>query len=303
VPEQEFLITDEEGDGQRLDVFLAPRIPRHSRSRIQGLIREGKVRVDGQRHKASFRLQAGERIQIFYDLEEAEELVPEDIPLKVLFRDEEILILDKPSGLVIHSGAGQKHHTLVHALLFHFPEISGVGPKDRPGIVHRLDKETSGVMVVALRSDAFRQLQTQFKARKVEKTYLGLARGRITQPEGRIDWPIGRHPKHGERISIRTEKPREAVTHYTVRKLYSDATYLEIKPVTGRMHQIRVHMAAAGHPLLGDTRYGRRASKPKCPRLFLHAHRLAFSHPRSGERLSFESPLPPDLQAYLDALS
>lgn len=297
------MITAEEGEGLRLDVFLASRLPGLSRSQVQGLIREGKVRVNGESQKPSFRIQAGERIHVSHEKKTFEGIVPEDIPLKIIYRDNEILILDKPSGLVIHTGAGQKRHTLTHALLFHFPEIAGVGPEDRPGIVHRLDKETSGVMVVALRPDAFTSLQLQFKAREVEKTYLGLVKGRILQPEGRIDIPIGRHPRRRERISVTTEKPRDALTCYSVRKRYSHATYLEIKPVTGRMHQIRVHLSAAGHPLLGDSRYGGRKSAPKCPRLFLHAHRLSLIHPRSGERVTFESPLPSDLQGYLDSLT
>ena len=303
MPEKYFLVTPEEGQGQRVDVFLAPRLPDLSRSQIKGLIRAGNILIDGKPRKPSYKLKAEERISLVYSLEESLKLVPEEIPLSIIYRDEDILVLDKPAGLVVHIGAGHKSHTLVHALLFHFPKIADVGPRERPGIVHRLDKETSGVMVVALQPSSFSQLQHQFKARDVEKIYLGLAKGRILHPEGRIDWPIGRHPKRGDRISIKSDKPRDALTLYRVRKLHAEATFLEIKPVTGRMHQIRVHLAAAGHPLVGDSRYGGRKTNPPCPRLFLHATSLSFNHPRSQERMTFESPLPPDLQDYLEKLA
>ncbi len=302
MPEKSFLVTADEGEGQRIDVFLVPKLSDLSRSRIKSLIENEEILIDGKVRKSSYRLKEGEIVRVEYSLEVSEGLVPEEIPLSIVYRDDDILVLNKPAGLVIHTGAGHKHHTLVHALLFHFPEIACVGPQERPGIVHRLDKETSGVMVVALQSGAFYPLQRQFKAREVEKTYLGLARGRILHQAGQIDWPIGRHPKHGEKISIRSDKPRDALTLYSVRQLYREATFLEIKPVTGRMHQIRVHLSAAGHPLVGDSRYGSRKADPKCPRIFLHATRLSFNHPRSQDRMTFESPLPPDLQTYLDTL-
>ncbi|NOR14169.1 MAG: RluA family pseudouridine synthase [Candidatus Aminicenantes bacterium] len=303
MPKKSLLVSADKGEGQRLDVFLAPKLSDLSRSRIKSLIENENVLIDGKIRKSSYRLKKGESIRVEYSFEASEGIVPEDIPLSILYRDEDILVLNKPAGLVIHTGAGHKRHTLVHALLFHFPEIASVGPQERPGIVHRLDKETSGVLVVALRPSVFSHLQQQFKVREVEKTYLGLVKGRILHPKGQIEWPIGRHPKHGERISIRSDKPRDALTFYSVRQLYREATFLEIKPVTGRMHQIRVHLSAAGHPLLGDSRYGSRKADPKCPRLFLHATRLSFHHPRSQDRMTFESPLPPDLQAYLDTLT
>jgi 23S rRNA pseudouridine1911/1915/1917 synthase len=303
VTDKSFLVTAEEGEGQRIDVFLSSNLSDLSRSRIKGLIEDEKISIDGKVRKSSYKLKIGEIVRVEYLVESNEGLVPEDIPLAIIYQDADILVLNKPAGMVIHTGAGHKHHTLVHALLFHFPEISGVGPQERPGIVHRLDKETSGVMVVALKSSAFSGLQQQFKAREVKKTYLGLVKGRILHQEGQLDWPIGRHPKHGERISIKSDKPRDALTFYSVCKRYRETTFLEINPVTGRMHQIRVHLSAAGHPLVGDSRYGSRKTDPGCPRLFLHATRLSFNHPGSHEQMTFEAPLPSDLQSYLDRLT
>ncbi len=303
MPEEIFLVTADDGEGQRIDIFLALKLADLSRSRIKNLIENDKISVDGKARKSSYKLKAEELVRVEYSIEVTEGLIPEDIPLSIIYLDEDILVLNKPAGLVIHTGAGHTRHTLVHALLFHFPEIASVGPQERPGIVHRLDKETSGVMVAALKSGAFSRLQKQFKERVVEKTYLGLVKGKVLHPEGRIDWPIGRHPKHGERISIRSDRPRDALTLYTVRQVYKESTFLEIKPVTGRMHQIRVHLSAAGHPIVGDSRYGSRKADPRCPRLFLHATCLSLNHPRTQERMTFESPLPPDLQAYLDTLT
>jgi 23S rRNA pseudouridine1911/1915/1917 synthase len=188
----------------------------------------------------------------------------------------------------------------VNALLHHFADIADVGPEERPGIVHRLDKETSGLMVVARSQVAYMELQRQFKLRTVEKIYLGLVWGKITKLKGTIEWPVGRHVKHGERMSVKTKKPRSAETRFKVLRRFQRYTLLEIKPITGRTHQIRVHFATSGHPIVGDTRYGKKKSKGHIPRLFLHAHRLSFFHPVSKERMVFLSPLPHELKKFLN---
>ena len=277
-------MTHDQGVNQRLDFFLAKKIRDISRSQIQRLVEEGSVRVNGQTTKSSYKLKPGDRIHIEYKPQKSEKTEPEKIPLHILYKDKDILIIEKPSGLVVHPGAGVRGGTLVNALLYHFPEVKGVGPEERAGIVHRLDKDTSGVMVVARTTKAYRHLQQQFKEKKVEKLYLGLAWGKMPQKSGKITWPIGRHPKHGERISIKTRKPRRAETLFTVLREYEESTYLEITPITGRTHQIRVHLSYIGHPIIADEIYGSKysaklAKKIGLKRQFLHAHRLEFTHP------------------------
>jgi 23S rRNA pseudouridine1911/1915/1917 synthase len=302
VPRLEFPVTAGSGGGARLDVFLAENIAGLTRSQIKKLIGEGAVRVQGEIRRAGFKLRGGDRVVVEYETRNPERLEPQDIPIKVLYKDVDIVVLDKPSGLVVHPGAGNQAGTLANALVCHFPEVAAVGPPDRPGIVHRLDKETSGVMVVARTQRAYESLLRQFKRRDVWKTYLGLAEGKISAPEGRITWPLGRHAREGKKISVRSRHPKPAETFFTVLRAFKDSTLLEIRPVTGRTHQIRVHMAAAGHPIAGDSLYGRKKKGVKVPRLFLHAHTLSFIHPASGERLTFASELPPDLEAVLQNL-
>ncbi len=295
-------MSETEGAGRRIDAFLAESLRDVSRARVQRLITGGDVLVDGGPVKASHRLVEGEKVTIRLTREMKEKPGPEDMPLEILHEDRDIILVDKPSGLVVHPGAGRRSQTLVNALLYRFPDLAGLEPEDRPGIVHRLDKETSGVMVVARSPRALIDLQQQLKNREVDKRYLGLVWGKIRHAEGLLSWPIGRHARHRDRISIKTDKPREAETRYRLLQAYQEFAYLEIHPLTGRTHQIRVHMAAAGHPLVGDSRYGRRGGKGPSPRLFLHAATLKFRHPGSGERVEFSSPLPPDLQAVLDGV-
>lgn len=302
MPKREFLTTPLSGLNQRLDVFLSERINELTRSQIQRFIEERRVKVDGVARKSSYKLKSGEKVEVEYELASPPKIKPENIPVDVLYSDDHIAIIDKPPGMVVHPGAGKRHHTLINTLLYRFPDLKEVGPEERPGIVHRLDKETSGLMVVARSLKAYELLQQQFRKREVEKTYLGLVWGRMPEKKGKISWPIGRHVKHGERISVKTKKPREAETYYFVQREYEEYSLLEIKPLTGRTHQIRVHMAASGHPLAGDTRYGRRKSKPSIPRLFLHASRLSFIHPETQEKVEFSSPLPPGLKKFLDKL-
>ena len=302
MPKKEFLATPLSGINQRLDVFLSERISELTRSQIQKMIEAKRVRVNGVVSKSNHRLKEGERVEIEYELPEPERIQPEDIPLDMVYSDNTILVVEKPSGMVVHPGAGNRTHTLVNALLFHFPDIEIVGPEERAGIVHRLDKETSGLMVIARNGNAYSQLQRQFKRREVEKLYLGLVWGKMPEKKGEFTWPIGRHVKHGERISVSTKKPKDALTQYSVQKEYEEFTLLEIRPLTGRTHQIRVHLAASGHPLVGDTRYGRRKTKIRVTRLFLHASWLSFMHPETEQRIEFSSPMPKDLKDYLDKL-
>ncbi|MGD9345626.1 MAG: RluA family pseudouridine synthase [Candidatus Aminicenantes bacterium] len=296
-------MTDESGENHRLDLFLCAKLDGWSRAKVQRFILKGRVLVDGKRRRPSYKLKRDEKIVIDVTVRKAGPLKPENIPLTVIHEDPHLVVIDKPSGMVVHPGAGGETNTLANALLFRFPDVKGIGPKEKPGIVHRLDRETSGVILIARTPMAYQELQRQFKAREVEKLYLGLVWGKMPDEEGKITWSIGRHAKHGERMSIKTDKPRVAETSYRVKKTLGEFTLLEIRPLTGRTHQIRVHMAASGHPVVGDPRYGRTKVSSGCPRLFLHAHRITIAHPRSGERVSFQSPLPRDLNQFLEELS
>lgn len=300
---REFLITSDFGQSQRLDCFLSDRLKGWSRSQVQRLIAEGRALVNGAPKKPGYRLKIHEKVVVDDTPHTFDSLAPENIPLKVIYQDAHLIAIDKPSGMVVHPGAGNRAHTLVSALLHHFPEIEGIGPEEKPGIVHRLDKETSGVILVARTEKAYQELQRQFKARAVTKIYLGLVWGKVSREEGRITWAIGRHMKHGERMSVKTNKPRVAETHYRVIKQLGEVTLLELRPVTGRTHQIRVHLSASGHPVVGDSRYGRKKAGFGDPRLFLHAHRLSVIHPATGKKMTFKSPLPSDLLNFLTKIS
>lgn len=300
MPKADFIVTAEAGGGTRLDVFLADNLPGLSRSQVRKVIDGGGARVGSYARRAGYKLKAGDRVAVEYDAPAPEgALLPENIPIKIIYEDADVIVIDKPSGLVVHPGAGHAAGTLANALIHHFPEVALVGCEERPGIVHRLDRDTSGVMVVARTPRAYDSLVRQFKRRVVWKTYLGLAWGRVSAPEGKLSWPLGRHPKQGQKISIRARSPKKAETFFQVQRMFRDTTLLEIRPVTGRTHQIRVHMAAAGHPIVGDPIYGRRNEPREFPRLFLHAQTLSFIHPATGERIAFASPLPPDLEAVI----
>lgn len=291
------------GTGERLDVFLSRNFQEFTRSEFQRLVDLGRVSVNGARKKPGYRLRPGDRVEVDLPQRETAGVSAENIPLRILYEDADIIVIDKAAGMIVHPGAGARTGTLVNALLHHFPEVRGIGPEERPGIVHRLDKETSGVMVVARSLAAYGELLRQFKAREVAKVYLALVRGRMPSPAGRFDRPIGRHVKDGQRMSVRTRKPRTAITDYEVRAVFRDFSLLEVQPLTGRTHQIRVHLAEAGHPVAGDRRYGSgRPAKIRLARLFLHAHRLAFRHPVSGRPLAFLSPLPNELASALKSV-
>jgi 23S rRNA pseudouridine1911/1915/1917 synthase len=301
VPKADLLVTPDAGGGTRLDVFLADKLEGLSRAQVRKVIDSGGVRVGSYARKAGYKLKAGDRVHVEYEVPEPEgALIPQNIPLKIIYMDADVIVIDKQANLVVHPGPGHPSGTLANALIYHFPEVALIGAEDRPGLVHRLDQDTSGVMVVARSAKAFNSLQEQFRRRTVWKTYLALAWGRVTATEGKLSWPLGRHPKEGARISIRARNPKRAETFFQVQRTFKDTTLLEVKPITGRTHQIRVHLAAAGHPVVGDPFYGRKKEPREFPRIFLHAHTLSFVHPSTEERLTFASPLPPDLEAVIE---
>jgi 23S rRNA pseudouridine1911/1915/1917 synthase len=306
----EFVITEGEKP-KRLDVFLANRERDLSRSAIQRLIEKGRVQLNGEPAKASQKIKPGDRVTFDVPRPEPLELKGESIPLEVLYEDEALLVLNKPSGLVVHPAPGHWSGTLVNALLHHFSSaggsLSSIGGKERPGLVHRLDKETSGVMVVAKTDQAHRALAAQFKQHSITRVYEALAWGAVKKLEGVIDLPIGRDVKERKKFSARTARPKGAATAYRVaERLGKLATLLEVFPRTGRTHQIRVHLAALGHPVLGDPTYGgpkvREIEGVTIPHVMLHARKLGFLHPATGTYLEFTAPPPPDMEAVYAAV-
>jgi 23S rRNA pseudouridine1911/1915/1917 synthase len=298
--------------GQRLDRTLAARLAGESRASLQRLMRAGCVLIAGRPARPSDRVRGGERVEIDRPLPEPSTLAAEDLPLVILHEDADLLVLDKPAGLAVHPGAGSRSGTLVNALLHHCRDLSGIGGVERPGIVHRLDKDTSGVLVVAKNDLAHRALAAQFKARVVDKVYETLVWGRPRPACALIDAAIGRHPGARTRMALRPDG-RPSRTAYRVIFSRGPVSFLEVRPETGRTHQIRVHLSSAGHPIVGDRLYGGRRAESVADRqlretflsyagLALHARRLAFTHPRSGERREFEAPRPGALQALLDRL-
>ncbi len=290
-------------ENQRLDLFLKDKIKEASRAKIQKAIKEGQVTVNGLPVKAGHKLKPGEVVEISIEEKASDrELEPQEIKFGIIYEDSQVIVIDKPAGLSVHPGAGLSRGTLVNGLVFFYPEIKNVGSPLRPGIVHRLDKDTSGLMVVARTQAAYHSLRRQFEDRSVEKVYLGLAAGRFKDKKGIIDLPVGRHPAERQKMSVKSRKPRVAITRYEVLREFKHSTLLALKPLTGRTHQLRVHLSALGHPLLGDSRYGQTAEKKRKPgsRLFLHAFELSFEHPVKKERLKFRCPLPADLQEILD---
>ena len=277
----------------RLDQFLAKRLPEYSRSRLQQLIRTGFVRLNEQTTRPRQIVRSGDKINLIEPPLEKIETLPEPIPLNVLFEDDDLIVINKPAGLTVHPGAGQREHTLVNALLSHCRTLSGIGGKERPGIVHRLDKETSGCLVVAKNDVAHRELSRQFAARTVEKIYLALVAGKLRKAAGRIDEKIGRHPVRRQRMQVTSLRGRTATTEYRAIRSSDQATLVECRLHSGRTHQIRVHLHHLGHPVLGDKIYAQRFAK-NLPRQMLHAWRLGFRHPRTGEWKTFEAPLPLD---------
>ena len=301
---EEVITLTEEQPGSRLDRHLAAELPDRSRAEIQRWIKEGRVTVNGAVLRASHKVGVGEQIVVRVPEPETHELLPEPIPLDVVYEDSDLLVINKPAGMVVHPAQGNWNGTLVNALLFHCPDLADAGNEQRPGIVHRLDKDTSGLIVAAKNGQVRRRLQAQFRVRTVSKGYLALLEGHLESLEGCIEVPIGRDPRQRKRMTALSlaRGGREAITHYRVRGYYDDYTLTEAVPKTGRTHQIRVHFAYIKHPLVGDVVYGRRKQHLVCPRQFLHAHRLGFHLPSSGEFVEFRAELPSDLQQVLDTL-
>ncbi|MBF6600342.1 MAG: RluA family pseudouridine synthase [Dehalococcoidia bacterium] len=287
-----------DASAERLDVFVARRLPELTRSRVRRLIDGGHVRVDGAGAKPGLRLNAGQRVTVELPPPVPAAAQPEPIPLDVIFEDADLIVINKPAGMTVHPAPGHTAATLVNAVLAHSDDLSGVGGVIRPGIVHRLDRDTSGIIVVAKNDATHNALAGQLKERQVEKTYVALVEGTPQPPAGTIDAPIARDPRNRQRMAI-VEGGREAVTAYTLIERSRGVSLVEARPKTGRTHQIRVHLAAIGHPIVGDRVYGHASAL--VARQFLHARRIAFTHPRTGERVEFEAPLPEDLRRTLEA--
>ena len=313
------IVATVEDVGKRLDQFLVSQIANTSRARVQQLIEEEKVLVNDAAAKASLRLRGGERIAILGDLKPPPlRAMAEEIPLDIVYEDDDLAVVNKAAGMMVHAGAGatedeRNRGTLVNALLHRFGQLSGVGGELRPGIVHRLDKATSGLIVVAKNDEAHRKLAAQFARRVVKKTYIALVHGWLKQDRGTISSRISRDRVRRTRMTTKRSGGREAITHYSVQKRidskFGKFTLIELRIDTGRTHQIRVHLASLRHPVVGDTLYGApREIKPKneaaisLPRNFLHAAALRLQHPRSGKVLSFARPLPQELQDFLEKI-
>ncbi len=306
-------VTERES-GRRLDQFLSGIHLNLSRSRAKNLIEKHLIFLNQKPTKPSAHLKTGDTVSGFLPEPEPLSLEPEPLPLTILYEDPAIIVINKPSGMVVHPAYGNPSGTLVNALLYHCRDLAGINGVLRPGIVHRLDKDTSGVMVVAKEDEAFHHLAKQFKNRTVEKVYLAIVYGKFGHNEGFIDSAIGRHPTERKRMSTRARKGRAAITRWKKAEEFDGCTLLEIFPQTGRTHQIRVHLSSMGHPVLGDPLYGRRGRPgaihdpilkecvKRMNRQALHARGLKFTHPRTGERVQFISPIPEDMKEVLEWL-
>ncbi|MBN2058711.1 MAG: RluA family pseudouridine synthase [Candidatus Saganbacteria bacterium] len=303
----EFIIPHGDTSEERLDSFLARQTKAGlSRSQVKKLISDGYVEVNKEACKASYQIKPDDRIMLKLPPPKGLEVKPENIPLDIVYQDEAIVVVNKPRGMVVHPAAGNYSGTLVNALLYHLKDLSGIGGILRPGIVHRLDKDTSGLLVAAKTDQAHQSLTRQFKEKQVLKQYLALVHGEVKDNEGLIESRIGRHPVHRKKMAViegsETLKSREAVTHYRVRERFKQYTLLEITLKTGRTHQIRVHLTSIGHPLVGDLTYGHRKEEFRVKGQLLHAAKLGFVHPLTGEHVRFTADLPPDMAEVLRKL-
>jgi len=292
------LVVPPEQRGQRLDRFLTSFLGGHSRSQLQKLIADGLVTVDGRTAKANLALRDGDRVRVELPEAVASEVAGEELPLEILYQDEDLAVVNKPAGMVVHPGAGNRSGTLVHALLHRDPSIAWPGQPERAGIVHRLDRDTSGVILVAKNVAALESLSKQFRERSIRKTYLAVVHGRVREA-GRIDQPIGRHPTERKKMSVAGRPPRAAVSDYRPLEQLGAFTLVEVRPLTGRTHQIRVHLSAAGYPIVGDKLYGGKM-KSGISRQALHAAAIELEPPSGGGRIRIEAPLAPDIEALLD---
>ena len=285
--------------GERLDRYIGEKIPGLSRTSAKKLIDDGFITVNGQVVKSSLKLNAGDRLNVVIPPPEPRSLAPEEMPLNIIYEDDDLLVVDKPAGMTVHPAPGHPAHTLVNALLARFPQLPSSGDRMRPGIVHRLDKDTSGLILIAKNRKALGRLADQFKARTVDKTYMVLVKGHLSPERGFIDAPVGRHPGNRKKMAV-VARGREARTEYRVIRYIGNCTLLEAKPETGRTHQIRVHLAAIGYPVVGDATYG--VKTEFLWRQFIHAHRLGFKLPSGGSYVEFTSELPADLERALEAI-
>lgn len=295
------LVVQPERAGARLDQFVHERLPRYSRARLQAWIRDGLVLVNGRREKASMKLRGGETVEVTAGALPPLRAEAEDIPLNIVYEDAAVIAVNKPAGMIVHAGAGAHSGTLVNALLHRFGQLSGAGGELRPGIVHRLDRYTSGVLLVARDDASHHALARQFASREVEKNYIALVEGRMEKAAGRIASPITRDPVRRTRMTARLGVGRSALTDYKVIRAYGEFTLLEVRIGTGRTHQIRVHLSSIGHPVAGDKLYGARPSA--FGRYFLHAARIGFTSPASQARVMVEAPLASELVGWLDSLA
>jgi 23S rRNA pseudouridine1911/1915/1917 synthase len=306
-PSRRELTVEPDYDGARLDNFLTALMPELSRSQVQRLIKEGRVRGPAAAVRSSTPVRAGQAYSVDIPAPAAATPEPEALPVRIVFEDPDLVVLDKPAGMVVHPASGHSSGTLVNALLHHVKDLSGIGGELRPGIVHRLDRGTSGLMVVAKNDRAHQELTRQFRDREVDKEYIALVWG-VVQAGRRIDAAIGRDPAHRQKMSTRARRARSAVTRVTFARHFKGVSLLKVAIATGRTHQIRVHLSEIGHPVVGDPTYGgvhRRVphnlhAVQRLERPFLHSARLAFTHPDDGRRVEFDSPLPPDLESVLD---
>ena len=299
--------------GSRLDQFLAQSLG-WTRARLQKLVKSGRVLVNGEPRPASYRVRPGDAVAVSVPPPSPSHLTPEALPLTILFEDRDLLVVNKPPGLVVHPGAGHRQGTLLNALVHHCPDLKDIGEVSRPGLVHRLDKDTSGLLVVAKTSLAHASLVAQFQAHTITKIYQALVWGRLAEVEGRIEKEVGRHPTARQKMSVHARRGKSAITFWrVVEEFPGPLSRVELTPQTGRTHQLRVHLASLGHPVLGDATYGGGVSrllgqprltglKPLVHRQLLHAWRLGVTHPRSGEAMTWEAPLPEDFQAVVDKL-
>jgi len=292
--------TIEQGD-KRLDKVVSVHVQDLSRAAAQRLIKTALVTVNGRSSRPSYRVQVGDEVVVRVPADVPEQVVPEDIPLDIIHEDDALLVVNKPAGMVVHPALGHTSGTLVNAVLAHCPQIADVGGLERAGIVHRLDKDTSGLILIAKDEPTRAALQRQFKRRQVSKTYLALVEGPMEPREGVIEAPVGRDKRQRKRMAV-VRRGREARTVYRAIEYFANHTLLEVHPHTGRTHQVRVHLAWLGYPIVGDTVYGRRRQRLLRSRHFLHASRLCFTHPATGEDVEFKAPLPPKLAAVLKRL-
>lgn len=291
------LVCGPEQEGERLDKFLTPRLD-VSRTLIQQWIRNGNITVNGDRIKANYKLKTGDAVRCIPEQAADVNVEPEPLPLQVVFEDEDVIVVDKPRGMVVHPAPGHSSGTLVNALLYHCDDLSGINGELRPGIVHRIDKDTSGLIVAAKNDHSHRHLSEQLKARTVERKYIAVVHGVPAHDKGTVDAPIGRDPNHRKKFAVTDKNSKEAITHFTVLERFRDASLLELALETGRTHQIRVHMKFIGHPLVGDPLYGP-SNKIGFEGQALHASTLGFTHPRTGESMRFTAPLPEEIERLL----